>query len=138
MLILLFLVNISFSQSVDTLRVYQNDTLTFKSTLSENRITCWHVDPFNRIPRFSIHYEIINPMDSSYYLIYNEERQLVKEGLFTSRYIEGETYGDFYNCRFYDYDNKGRLVRIYYREDGDNDRAEHYKRGKLRETKVYH
>ncbi|MFT5820456.1 MAG: hypothetical protein ACI8ZM_001698 [Crocinitomix sp.] len=138
LVILLSIVNTAYSQSIDTLRVYQNDTLVFNSTFSWNNYKCWHISPFRRLPPFSIHYEIINPKDSTYYFIYNEQEQLVKEGMYSSKCFEGETYGDFYKCKYYYYDDKGRLAKIHYREDGHRDKGEYYKRGKLKETKVYY
>ncbi|AUP77463.1 hypothetical protein C1H87_01490 [Flavivirga eckloniae] len=108
------------SQEIDTLRVYQNDTLVFKKALVLN-----HRDKSEHI----ISYDLINPIDKTYYVIYNDKKQLVKEGMYTSNYTyESIQYGGgFYNVKYYYYNNQGKLRAIAYLEDGRHLKTEHYK-----------
>lgn len=143
----------------DTLRVFQNDPSVFKKT--EDIITrpCSNPEPT------TIRYELINPKDNAYYLIYNDKKQLVLEGVYTPQYTyEGILYnkGDFYNSKTYSYTKNGNLDTVHYMEDGRNlkteyfdtkiqltkirylnkksgelSRIELYKNGQLKETRTY-
>lgn len=128
--ILICITNLAFSQEVDTLVVYQNDTTLFEARLIPTR-------PCSK-PRLEFAYELKNPKDSTYYLIYNEKGQLVKEGLYTAKYvIDGIEQSGFYNSKYYYYKRNGKLSQIFYQKDGRNDRTEYYKSGKLKETRFF-
>lgn len=124
------------ASSADTLRVYQNDPLVFNKVVSMNSYKCWHISPFRRLPLYLIRYELIDPKDSTYYFIYNEEQQLVEEGVNTSRIIDSVEYKDLFDSINYRY-HKGKLHLIDYTEDGHWVKREFYNRiGKLRENKT--
>ncbi|UKN02271.1 hypothetical protein K6119_01900 [Paracrocinitomix mangrovi] len=133
-IILLFLIiysGIAYSQVVDTVEVNQRDTLVFESILSWNQRPC-------QKPEWNTSFEIINPKDSTYYLIYNEKGQLIEEGLYTlTYYIEGKKYSGFLNSKYYSYKNNGKLYKVFYQIDGRYARTEYYKRGKLKETREF-
>lgn len=150
---------INYLTERDTLRVFQNDPSVFKKT--EDIITrpCSNPEPT------TIRYELINPQDNAYYLIYNDKKQLVLEGVYTAQYTyEGILYnkGDFYNSKTYSYTKNGNLDTVHYMEDGRNlkteyfdtkiqltkirylnkksgelSRIELYKNGQLKETRTY-
>lgn len=118
------------SQQLDTLTVYQNDTLVFDTNVS------WIQRPCQK-PEWQISYKLKSPKDSTYYFIYSDKGQLVEEGLYTSKYsIDDKEYSGFYNSKLYYYKDNGKLSRIYYQEDGRNVKIEFYKRGKLKEIKI--
>lgn len=112
-----------FCQTLDTLVVSQNDTLIF------SRMEIMSHQPCSN-PRLMPHYELKNPKDKTYYLIYNEQKQLVQEGKYTSEYAsEGVEYGaGFFNVKYYNYKKNGNLSGIHYQEDGRNVRTEIYAR----------
>ncbi|KAA1242781.1 hypothetical protein F0000_24155 [Aquimarina sp. RZ0] len=142
----------------DTLWVSHNDTIVFKK---EEVIT---TRPCSN-PELSTKYNLITPINNAYYFIYNEKQQLIKEGKYTYEYTHiGATKksGSFYNSKDYHYDSNGCVDIIYYTADGRNHKAEHfdkknrlnkiryfdkkssdiekieiYKKGKLKETKIY-
>ncbi|MGE8554218.1 MAG: hypothetical protein ACN6OB_09865 [Chryseobacterium jejuense] len=146
------------SHDIDTLKVYQNDTAVFR----KEEMIVKHPEAK---PKLTVRYELINPKDGAYYFIYNEKKQLVKEGEYTAQYkYEGITYdqGDFYNSKTYFYKENGNLETIHYQEDGrnlkteffdrdkqltkiryfhkktsDTDKIEVYKKEKLKETRIY-
>ncbi|MBP2618130.1 hypothetical protein [Chryseobacterium jejuense] len=146
------------SNDTDTLRVYQNDTAVFR----KEEMIVKHPETK---PKLTIHYELLNPKDGAYYFIYNEKKQLVREGKYTAQYkYEGIMYeqGGFYNSKTYFYKENGNLETIHYQEDGrnlkteffdrdqqltkiryfnkkssDTDKIEVYKKGKLKETRIY-
>ncbi|BAP32952.1 uncharacterized protein CHSO_3915 [Chryseobacterium sp. StRB126] len=146
------------SQDTDTLRVYQNDPAVFR----KEELIVKHPETK---PKLTIHYELLNPKDGAYYFIYNDKKQLVKEGKYTAQYkYEGITYdqGGFYNSKTYLYKKNGNLETIHYQEDGrnlkteffnsdqqltkikyfhkktsDTNTIEIYKKGKLKETHIY-
>ncbi|SDJ32184.1 hypothetical protein [Chryseobacterium jejuense] len=146
------------SHDTDTLKVYQNDTAVFR----KEEMIIQHPETK---PKLTVRYELINPKDGAYYFIYNGKKQLVKEGKYTAQYkYEGITYdqGDFYNSKTYFYKENGNLETIHYQEDGrnlkteffdrdkqltkiryfnkktsDTDKIEVYKKGKLKETRIY-
>lgn len=69
----------------DTLWVSQNDTAVFR------RIETMVHHPCSK-PKSAVLYELINPKDGVYYLIYNDKKQLVMEGMYTAKYTyEGVT-----------------------------------------------
>lgn len=142
----------------DTLRVSQHDTTIFRSV--ENIVA----RPCSK-PELVESYELIAPKDGVYYLIYNDKQQLVLEGKFSASFIyEGVTYkeGNFYNSKRYTYRKNGDLKAIYIQEDGrnktaefydskkqltsiryfnkesgDTEKIELYKKGELKETRIY-
>lgn len=142
----------------DTLRVFQNDPAVFK----KEELIVKHPETK---PKLTIGYELLNPKDGTYYLIYNDKKQLVKEGKYSAQYkYEGIVYnqGGFYNSKSYLYRENGTLETIHYQEDGrnlkteffdrnkqltkikylnkkssDTDKIEIYKKGKLKETHIY-
>lgn len=88
-------------------------------------------------PEWNTSYELKKPKDSTYYLIYNANGQLTKEGLYISSYkIDSVEYSGFYYSRFYYYRKNGRLSDIVYQLNGRNAKTEYYKSGKLKETKI--
>lgn len=115
----------------DTLRVFQNDPSVFIRT--EGIIT----RPCSN-PESTVRYELINPKDNAYYLIYNDQKQLVVEGVYAPQYTyEGILYkhGDFYNSKTYAYKKNGDLETVHYREDGRNHKTEYFDH-KIRLTKI--
>ncbi|MGU3376106.1 hypothetical protein [Chryseobacterium sp. M5A1_1a] len=142
----------------DTLWVSQNDSTVFKKEELPIR------RPESN-PELYINYELIKPKDNAYYFIYNDKKQLIKEGKYTAQYTyEGIIYktGNFYNFKIYNYKRNGNLETIHYQEDGRNlkteffdsekrltkirylnkkssntEKIEIYKKGKLKETRVY-
>ncbi|WP_347217795.1 hypothetical protein [Chryseobacterium sp.] len=148
----------AYSYNTDTLKVDQNDPAVFKK---EELVMKY---PESR-PKLTTHYELLNPKDGAYYCIYNDKKQLVKEGKYSAQYTyEGITYdqGGFYNSKTYLYKKNGNLETIHYQEDGrnlkteffnsekqltkikyfnkkssDTDKIEIYKRGKLKEARIY-
>lgn len=122
---------INYLTERDTLRVFQNDPSVFKRT--EDIITrpCSNPEP-------TIRYELINPQDNAYYLIYNDKKQLVLEGVYTPQYTyEGILYknGDFYNSKTYSYTKNGDLDTVHYMEDGRNLKTEYFDT-KIQLTKI--
>ena len=122
-LVVLFILglNKTFSQKIDTLKVYQNDELAFE------RIDYMAHRPCSK-PKAATRYKQLNPKDSTYYIIYNDKKQLIKEGLFTIKYPdkEDEYKGAMYNSKSYYYKNNGDLVVIHYQEDGRNVKTAFY------------
>lgn len=122
--------NVSYevsSEKTDTLKVYQNDTSLFYSKLIPTR-------PCSK-PRAEFSYELKNPKENTYYLIFNQKGQLVEEGFYTSKHIIDGTNGGFYNSKYYYYKNNGKLSRVYHEVDGKTLKVEYYKNGKLKEIK---
>nr|WP_315029256.1 hypothetical protein [uncultured Chryseobacterium sp.] len=143
--------------TTDTIRVSQNDSSFFK----REEIIIHRPDSH---PKLSVQYTLKHPKDGAYYLIYNDKKQLIKEGRYTSQYTyEGQTYkeGNFYNLKMYSYKSNGNLDTIHYQEDGrnlkteffdnksrlkkiiyfnkksaDKEKVEIYKNGKLREINI--
>lgn len=133
---------------MDTLHVFQNDTSVFKSTMF--RFPC--------SKEWLFQYDLINPIESTCYFIYDANQRLVKEG----KYICLDTIVE--NCGFYDsknysyrrsgsldkviymddgrqhktafFDRKGRLIKVqYYDKKSSNiDKIEIYKKGQLKKT----
>ncbi len=131
LLVLILCANIASSQAVDTLIVYQNDTTVFNSTGAFVQWPC-------RKPEFHISYEIKTPVDSAYYFIYNEEKQLAEEGIYQSKLIDGVSYNGMLDSKYYRYHKNGKLYILFYKENGRTVKAEFYnKRGKFKEVKVY-
>ncbi|MDR7210980.1 hypothetical protein [Flavobacterium piscis] len=142
----------------DTLWVSQNDTAFFRKIETMIHRPCSK-------PKAAVLYELINPKDGVYYLIYNDKKQLITEGMYTAKYTyEGITYerGNFYNSKNYNYKKNGVLETTHYQEDGRNSKTEHfdskkqltkiryidkksatttkieiYKKGQLKETQMY-
>lgn len=112
----------AFSQEIDTLRVYQNDSLVFK------KMDLPVVRPCSK-PRIETSYKLIHPKNNTYYFIYNDKAQLIKEGVYTSKHIyQGVEYGgNFYNSKYYSYNRNGSYT-IHYQEDGRNSKTEYYNR----------
>lgn len=118
-------------REIDTLRVSQNDVSVFKREEEMINRPCTN-------PELIVRYELIHPKDRAYYLIYNNKKQLVMEGKYSSEYTyEGITYkrGDFYNSKRYSYTKSGSLDVIHYMEDGRNLKTEYYD-SKQRLTKI--
>ena len=63
----------------DTLWVSQNDTTVFKAEETIQRRH--HQDAV-----WVMQYELRNPRDGAYYFIYNEDQQLIQEGVYTASY----------------------------------------------------
>ncbi|AZA77582.1 hypothetical protein EG347_08675 [Chryseobacterium sp. G0186] len=148
----------SGQSDTDTLWVSQNDSTVFK----KEEVLIQRPDSN---PELSVRYELIKPKDNAYYFIYDDKKQLIKEGKYTSQYTyEGIIYkqGDFYNSKNYTYKKNGNLETIHYQEDGrnlkteyfdsekrltkirylnkkssDTEKIEIYKNGKLKETRIY-
>lgn len=121
----------SSPREIDTLWVSQDDTSVFKREEEMISRPCTN-------PELTVRYELIHPKDSMYYLIYNDKKQLMMEGKYTSEYTyEGRTYkrGDFYNSKRYSYTKSGSLDVIHYMEDGRNLKTEYYD-SKQRLTKI--
>lgn len=146
------------SDDTDTLRVFQNDSAVFR----KEELIVKNPDSY---PKLTVRYELIHPQDKAYYFIYNDKKQLVIEGKYSTQYTyEGITYeqGGFYNSKTYSYKKNGSLETIHYQEDGrnlkteyfnsdkkltkiryfnkkssDTDKIEIYKKGKLKETRTY-
>lgn len=152
----------SFAQensAIDTLKVSQNDTLFFEKKVVMNRRPCSK-------PSLYTYYELKNPKDGVYYLIFNDKAQLVKSGTYTAEFKNGDVVNDrggFYDSKYYSYKNNGNLTSIHYQVDGRNfktenfdrkgrfkkikyinkrsentDSIEIYKKGKLAETRIYY
>ncbi|QXP58555.1 hypothetical protein [Olleya sp. HaHaR_3_96] len=124
-LLLLFFIGShpSFSQTKDTLIVFQNDPLVFeKLELMSHR-------PCSK-PRLEIHYKLIKPKNNTYYFIYNDKNQLVKEGTYTAKYShEGIDYnGAFYDINYYFYRKNGNLKTVHTQKNGRNSTTEFYGR----------
>lgn len=148
----------SGQSDTDTLWVSQNDSTVFKKEEIPMR------RPESN-PELYISYKLIKPKDNAYYFIYNDKKQLIKEGKYTSQYTYEEIVykqGDFYNSKNYGYKRNGNLETIHYQEDGrnlkteyfdrekrltkirylnkkssDTEKIEIYKNGKLKETRIY-
>lgn len=148
----------SSPNEIDTLWVSQNDISVFKREEEMISRPCSN-------PELTVRYTLIHPKDGTYYLIYNDKKQLMMEGQYTSEYVyEGKTYkqGDFYNSKKYNYRKNGSLEIINYMEDGRNLKIEYYdnkqrlakiryvdkksegvtkieiyKKGQLKETRIY-
>lgn len=146
------------NDETDTLWVSQNDTAVFKA---EETIQRRH----HRDAVLMMQYELRNPRDGAYYFIYNEDQQLIQEGVYTASYTyEGSInkQGNFYNVKNYRYNDNGSLKAIHYQEDGrnlkiefydqnrqltqitwfnkkssDKEKVEFYRNGKLKETRIY-
>lgn len=117
----------SNTYDIDTLRVFQNDTSVFKREKGLITRPCSN-------PESEVRYELIDPKDGEYYLIYNSKEQLVMEGKYTSEYTyEGKTYnqGNFYNSKRYSYKKNGNLETRHYMEDGRNLKTEYYNSKRL-------
>ena len=121
--IFIFGCEIIFSQNVDTLRVSQNDTIFFIKIGYISHRPCSKA-------KIVTSYRLRNPKNSVYYYIYNDKKQLVKEGKYTSQYIyEDVKYdGGFYNLKYYNYRKNGSLSSIHYQKDGRNAKTEYYSR----------
>lgn len=145
-------------QDTDTQWVSQNDTLVFKA---EEGI---QGNPGQR-PKLVTYYELKDPKDGAYYFIYDTRGKLIQEGKYSARYVyEGQPveHGNFYNAKRYYYKDNGTLSSIHYQADGrnfktelynrkrvlteviyfnkksgDKEKAEIYKNGKLKETRIY-
>lgn len=148
----------SLSTEIDTVRVFQNDSNVF------NKVITFVTRPCSK-PQLATFYELIEPKDGVYYFIYNEKKQLIKEGKYTASYTyEGRINenGGFYDSKSYNYKKNGKLNFIHYQEEGRNLKTEYfdskkrikgiryldkksgdtskieiYKKGKLKETRVY-
>ena len=109
------------SEAIDTLRIFQNDTILFV------RIGYIMKRPCSK-PESGISYRLRNPKNNVYYYIYNANKQLVKEGQYTSHYsYEGKNYeGGFYNMKYYYYRKNGSLQLVHYQKDGRNFKTEFY------------
>lgn len=142
----------------DTLWVSQNDSLTFRSEEGVQR------NPGQKA-KLVTRYELRTPIDGAYYFIYNDRHQLISEGKYTASYsYEGKTInkGNFYNVKYYWYDEAGPLKAMHYQVDGrsvktelvnkkgliteiiyfnkktgDKEKVEIYNKGKLKETRIY-
>ena len=142
----------------DTLWVSENDSTVFRAEEVMMRRPDQRQEP-------SVQYELIHPENNAYYFIYNDKKQLVKEGKYAAEYTyEGQTYkqGGFYNLKNFEYKKNGDLKTIHYQEDGRNlkteifdsekrltkiiffnkkssdiEKIEIYKKGKLKETRIY-
>ena len=112
---------VAVSEAVDTLRVYQNDPILFLL------LTTIISRPCSK-PKGTVSYKLRNPKNNVYYYIYNDKKQLVKEGKYTLHYsYEGVNYkGGFYNLKYYYYRKNGSLQTVHYQEDGRNSKTELY------------
>jgi hypothetical protein len=119
-----------FSQEADTLVVHQNDTLSFDANISWIQRPCQDA-------QWQTSYKLKSPKDSTYYFIYNDQKQLIQEGL-TKSLDSSNADQDvgFYHSKNYFYKRNGRLLRIYFQQNGRNVKTEYYKRGKLKDIKV--
>lgn len=142
---------------IDTLWVSQNDTSQFKTEEGMQRHPGQKAELITR-------YELRHPQDGAYYFIYNPAQQLMEEGKYTAQYpYEGRVLdGNFYNTKSYYYKDNGKLSSIHYQVDGrnyktevydsnrqlkeiiyfnkkssDKEKVEIYKKGKLKETRIY-
>ncbi|AZA90579.1 Uncharacterised protein [Chryseobacterium nakagawai] len=148
----------SGSNDTDTLWVSQNDSTVFR----QEEVMIKHPDSY---PKLTVRYNLINPKNNAYYFIYNDKQQLIEEGKYTAQYMyEGITYndGNFYNLKSYSYKKNGKLRTKHYQEDGRNfkteffnndgqlteikyfnkkssdiEKVEIYKKGELKETRIY-
>ncbi|MEJ5105748.1 hypothetical protein [Chryseobacterium sp. MYb328] len=145
-------------KDTDTLWVSQNDSTVFRKEDVMIKYPESH-------PKLTVHYTLINPKNDAYYFIYNDKQQLIEEGKYTAQYTyEGISYndGNFYNLKRYSYKKNGNLQTKHYQEDGRNlkteffnndgqlteikyfnkkssdiEKVEIYKKGKLKETRIY-
>lgn len=78
--------NFCVAQNTDTLRVSQSDTTVFEKKIFPARLHYSPI-PFANLfeSRFRTSYELINPQNGAYYFIYDNKKQLIKEGLYTVR-----------------------------------------------------
>lgn len=148
----------NYQTDTDTLRVFQNDSTVF------NKVITFLTRPCSK-PQLATFYELIEPKEGVYYFIYNEKKQLLKEGKYTANYTyEGIIYtkAAFYDSKSYNYKKNGKLNFIHYQEEGRNLKTEYfdskkrikriryldkksgdvskieiYKRGQLKATRVY-
>lgn len=117
-----------FIESIsDTLWVSQNDTAVFKQVVGFVHHPCSK-------PKLVTYYELIQPKDSTYYFIYNSNKELILEGQYI---VESELNksGNFYNSKRYYYKKNGTLNSIHYQKDGRNFKTEYFDR-KKRFTKI--
>lgn len=123
--------NSSYSQAIDTLNVNQHDSTVFNANIE------WIQRPCSK-PEWSTTFELISPQKNAYYLIYNKENQLVKEGLYSTITVDSVTYDGILNAKNYTYYKSGKIRSIFYQENGRNLKQEYFnKRGKLRVTKYF-
>lgn len=118
---------------IDTLWVSQNDSTVFKKEEFMNARPCSK-------PELQTRYTLISPKDNAYYFIYDDNAKLFMEGKYTASYTyEGVTYnnGDFYNVKYYSYNDNGDLTTIHYMEDGRNLKTETYDKKKRLEKIRY-
>ncbi|UNY99843.1 hypothetical protein MQE36_05720 [Zhouia spongiae] len=121
----------SNSSEIDTLWVSQNDTTAFKREDVIITRPCSN-------PESAVRYDLINPVDSAYYFIYNDKQQLILEGRYSYVYTYPDAAtktGNFYNSKNYYYRKNGNLDLIHYMKDGRNYKSEHFDR-KRRLTKI--
>ncbi|AYN02539.1 hypothetical protein [Chryseobacterium sp. 3008163] len=106
----------------DILWISQNDSTVFKKEEMMIHRPCSN-------PEFTIHYELLKPIDQAYYYIYNDKQQLISEEKYSKEYTyDGQTskVGNFYNEKSYYYKRNGNLKTIHYMKDGRNDKVELY------------
>lgn len=119
----------SYSQALDTLNVNQHDSTIFNANIE------WIQRPCSK-PEWSTTFELISPQKNTYYLIYNKENQLVKEGLYSTITVDSVAYDGILNAKNYTYYKNGKIQSIFYQENGRNLKHEYYnKRGKLKKIK---
>lgn len=148
----------SSANDTDTLWVSQDDSTIFR----KEEVMVKYPESY---PKLTVRYTLIAPKDNAYYFIYNDKQQLIEEGKYMSQYIyEGITYneGNFYNHKIYSYKKNGKLRTKHFQEEGRNvkteffnndgqlteiryfnkksseiEKVEIYKKGKLKETRIY-
>jgi len=110
----------------DTLWVSQNDTTYFRKEKVIRSRPCSYA-------KLETQYELIKPLNNAYYFIYNDKKQLIFEGKYSSEYTdEGQTNknGYFYNSKTYQYKSNGNLESIHYMVNGRSSKTELFDRKK--------
>jgi len=118
----------------DTLWVFQNDTTVFRKR------ELMQTHPCSK-PELITSYDLIAPIDKAYYFIYNEQQQLITEGQYTYQYIYSgstEKIGNFYDSKDYYYTRNKRLDAIHYTAAGRNHKTEYFdKKEKLKRIRYF-
>lgn len=146
------------AQTKDTLWVIETDTLYFERMEGFINRPCSN-------PEYYLNYELHHPIDQMYYYIYDEKLNLKQEGLYSNSNVYNgnvSEYGAFFDCIYYSYNKRGTLTVMSYMKKGRNfkielvdgkerlkeityyaeasgnrEKVEHYKKGKLKETRYY-
>ena len=125
-LFVLMSIAMGFAQKIDTLRVYQSDTLHFNKQVW-TPLQCGIALGFSRKIKPQIEYTLKTPKENTYYYIYNDQKQLVREGLLKEHNGESKTYT---------YKKNGKLYTVKYQGIKVN-KVEFYHNGKIRKRMFF-